>query len=206
MEEERDRALTLGDVLGDDWLGVARRALQAIPIEEFSLCDGSVMPSDDAALMSQLDEVRQGIEAALQLGAGNEDLRSLPAIQLDPGLGMARDLLATLVSGIAGITDGTSNTLLHAAAGRQIATGGFDGLCELTEDLTSDPRTRAMLCKSLAGAERAVISGNNGKLGKALDKYRARLARAGAAIEPDAADFLMAMSYFLSLDVDPGQL
>ena len=42
-------------------------------------------PSDDASLNAALDQIRQSVGSALQLGMGSEETLELPAVQLEPG-------------------------------------------------------------------------------------------------------------------------
>jgi prepilin-type N-terminal cleavage/methylation domain-containing protein len=189
MEEEGDLTLSLDEVAMLDPLAIAQRLLPAAPSDVAAMfaCDGSVTPSDDQGLGGMLAEIFQNLGAALQLGAGGETL--LPAVQYDVGMGAAGDVLSSFFDVFAEFgLDG----------GRQVTAGGFGGLCELTQELASEPRRAASLCRRLAFAERAAEAGKGEASAKALQKYRAKVAKeAGRSFETADADLLWALSFFL---------
>jgi prepilin-type N-terminal cleavage/methylation domain-containing protein len=183
MDLEGDRELTLQELLGRDWLSAARAAIAGLPpdvVDRFA-CDGSVAPSNDASLRTSFAQVREELVSALQLGAGSE--LELPAVQLDPGAGAAQDvfpaLFDVLLAGDAlALRGGVSD---EADQGRRIATGDFDGLCDLALELASEPRSATSLCRTLAKAERLEAAGQDER----------------GAFEADEADLLRALSFFL---------
>ena len=189
MEQEGDRTLPVDQFAMIDPLRIARSTQLGAPIEIGAIfaCDGSVTPADDASLASMLTEVYQNISGALQLGAGNESL--LPAVQFEVDTGVANDVLFSLSDAFAAF---------DLAGGREVTTGGFDGLCDLTQTLSSEPRTAASLCRRLALAERSAAAGNDGAIAKALEKYRRKVEKeAGKSFETSEASLLRAMSFFL---------
>jgi prepilin-type N-terminal cleavage/methylation domain-containing protein len=199
-EQQGDGQLTLQELLESDWVAAAGASLRAFPPDLAArfACDGSVTPSDDASLTAALGQIHDELAAALQLGAGGE--LELPAVQLDPGTGGARDLLPSffdvfLAGDALSFRGGVSDA---SDLGRRIATGGFDGLCEAGLELASDPRAGAALCRSLAKAEGYEAAGKEEKVARTLGKFRNRLERErGAAFGDGEAGLLRVLSFFL---------
>jgi prepilin-type N-terminal cleavage/methylation domain-containing protein len=186
MEEEGDLTIPMDQLSMIDPLAIAQRMLPDALAAPFA-CDGSVSPADDQGLGAMLTQVSQDLEAALQLGAGNEML--LPAVQYGFEMGVASDVLSSFFDGFAEFSQG---------GGRQVTTGGFGGLCDLTKSLASEPRTAASLCRRLAFAERSAAAGKDEASAKALRKYRNKVAKeAGKSFEMLDADLLRALSFFL---------
>src|SRR5262249_51796192 len=130
-EQQGDGRLTLQELLESNWMDAARASLSAFPADVAARfeCDGSVTPSDDASLSASLSQVHDELIAALQLGAGGE--LDLPAVQFDRGQGTARDIVPSFFDlFLAGDALSFRAGGSEAAAGRRIATGGFDGLCD----------------------------------------------------------------------------
>jgi prepilin-type N-terminal cleavage/methylation domain-containing protein len=193
-----DGVLTLPEILTGAWLDPARAALGAFPSDVSGrLCDGSVTPAEDASLVGVLGQVCQEIGAALQLGAGNEMPSELPAVQLDPGAGAAKDVFPAFFDVF--LEDPTVRDPLGASdAGRRIATGGFEGLCGLSLQLSMEPRVGSGLCRTLAKANKLVIAGKEDKAGKPLEKFRSRVEKEkGRAFAEDDADLLQVLSILL---------
>ena len=199
-EAQGDGQLTLDELVASDWTAAARAALAALPPDVAGrfACDGSVTPSDDHNLEDSLAQVRDGLAAALQLGAGGE--LALPAVQRDPDAGGARDLTPSdfdvfLAGDALGAGVDPSDP---SDQGRKIATGGFDGLCSAAIGLADEPRAAAALCKTLAKAKKSEAAGKDAKVAGALDKLRSRLGKErGRGFDDDAADLLLALSFFL---------
>jgi prepilin-type N-terminal cleavage/methylation domain-containing protein len=199
-EQQGDGELTLDDLLGGDWMAAARESLDRFPPDVAARfdCDGSVTPSDEVTVTAALGQIHDELAAALQLGAGGE--LELPAVQLDPGTGTARDLAPSLFDVIlAGDALSFRGAVSEpSAVGRRIATGDFDGLCDRGLELASEPRPALALCKILAKAEKYDAAGKHEKAAKALDKFRSRLEKEkGGAFEDGEADLLRALSFFL---------
>ena len=207
MEEEGDRELTLQDILGGDWLGVARAAVGSLPGDLSALfaCDGSVTPSDDASLEAALGQIRQDIGGALQLGMGSEQDNELPAVQLEPGrpnfpTGSSKDVVPSFFDIFLGgdALSPTGGPFGPSDYGRRITTGGFEGLCGLSLQASSDLRTGISLCRGLEKAEKLAAAGKDDKVEKTLDKFRGRLEKEkGGALDADEADLLRGLSFFL---------
>jgi prepilin-type N-terminal cleavage/methylation domain-containing protein len=199
-DEEGDREITLQDLLAGNWLEAARGSLAALPADlaDRFACDGSVTPSDDGSLTTSLGQIRDELTAALQLGAGGE--LELPAVQLDPGTGTAKDLQPSFFDVF---LDGDALSIRGGAAdpaalGGRIATGGFDGLCEIGSEMASEPRSGAALCRLLARAEGYAAAGKDDKVARTLDKWRKRVEKQkGRAFEDGEADLLRMLSFFL---------
>ena len=199
-EPQGDGQLTLDELVASDWTAAARAALAALPPDVAGrfACDGSVTPSDDVSLADALAQVRDGLAAALQLGAGGE--LALPAVQRDPDAGGARDLLPSdfdvfLAGDVLGAGVDPADP---SDQGRKIATGGFDGLCSAAIAMADEPRAAAVLCKTLAKAEKSEAAGKDAKVAGALDKLRSRLGKErGRGFDDDEADLLLALSFFL---------
>jgi prepilin-type N-terminal cleavage/methylation domain-containing protein len=190
---------TVDEIVGVDFLGLAQSLMGADPTlgGRFS-CSGTPNPMDDASLRSALGQVRTGIESALQIGAGNEDVLLLPELQRDPDTGFPGDLFPTFTDLFLAPLWPAGPPQEGTALGRCVATGGFDGLCDLTQVLSSEPRVAQSMCKSLEGAEKAALAGKEPKVSKALAKYRGKLGREeGRAFDPTEAGFLRRFSYFL---------
>ena len=178
-EAQGDGQLTLDELVASDWTAAARAALAALPPDVAGrfACDGSVTPSDDHSLEDSLAQVRDGLAAALQLGAGGE--LALPAVQRDPDAGGARDLTPSDFDVfLAGDALGTGvDPSDPSDQGRKIATGGFDGLCSAAIGLADEPRAATALCKTLAKAKKSEAAGKDAKVAGALDKLRSRLGK-----------------------------
>jgi type II secretory pathway pseudopilin PulG len=198
-ETQGDGQLTLQELLESDWMAAARASLGAFPADVAGrfACDGSVTPSDDASLTASLGQMRDELMAALQLGAGGE--LELPAVQLDPGAGGVRDLLPSFFDlFLADPLSVRGSVPDPADAGRRIATGGFDGLCQAGIGMASEPRAASSLCRALAKAEAYETAGKHEKVSKTLAKLRARLEKQrGAAFDDGEVDLLRALSFFL---------
>jgi prepilin-type N-terminal cleavage/methylation domain-containing protein len=200
-QQAGDGELTLSELLSADWTEIARAALLALPPDvaaQFA-CDGSVTPADDASLRESLGQVRDELVAALQLGAGNE--LELPAVQLDPGAGGAKDLSPSdfdvFLAGDA-LTVGVDPSD-PSDVGKRIATGGWDGLCGAAIAMADDPRAAAAVCKSLAKGERNDAAGKDEKVARGLAKLRGRLGKeAGRGFTEEEAALLRALSFFLA--------
>jgi prepilin-type N-terminal cleavage/methylation domain-containing protein len=197
-----DGVIALPEILTGTWLDGARAALGALPGDASGrfLCDGSVTPADDASLVGVLGQVCQEIGMALQLGAGNEMSSELPAVQLDPGAGTAKDVFPSFFDVL--LTDeplGFRGAFFDASgAGRRIATGGFEGLCGLSLQLSMEPRVGSGLCRTLAKAEKLAAAGKDDKVGKPLAKFRSRVEKEkGRAFAEDDADLLQVLSILL---------
>lgn len=199
LDREGDGELTLADLLGADALDAARDALAALPAEAAGRfdCAGSLTPPDDASLRSVLGEIRDGLVAALQLGAGGE--LELPAVRLEPFGGEAKDLTpAFLEVALAGGALDAGAAAAPAELGRRIAAGDFDGLCRRAMDLASQPRPALSLCRILAKAEKRDAAGKPEKAARSLAKFRKRLDKeTGRAFADDDAQLLRALSFFL---------
>lgn len=184
-------AIMLPDLARLDPLGMAGNLAGSFFDSQTSmLCDGSVMPAEDASLRQTLAQVSADILDALHLGAGNEQLSMLPAIQFSPEQGVSGDLLYELtdflVSGL------TMNP------GPEVAIGGSSGLCELVQSSSSDPRHANTLCRALASIGKAMDEGNAAKRDRLLVRFRAKLGKeAGHSISPSDAMMLSEMSFFL---------
>jgi len=197
-EQQGDGQLTLPELLESDWMAAASASLQAFPSDVAGrfACDGSVTPSDDASLTASLGQIHDELAAALQLGAGGE--LELPAVQLDPSAGGARDLLPSFFDVFLGDALSFRGAPDASDAGRLIATGGFDGLCEAGMELSSDARAASGLCRVLAKAEAYEAAGKDEKVARSLDKLRARLEKQrGGAFDDGEVDLLRALSFFL---------
>jgi prepilin-type N-terminal cleavage/methylation domain-containing protein len=200
LDREGDGELTLQDLVEGDWVEAARASLAALPqdVADRFACDGSVTPSDDASLVASLGQVRDDLAGALQLGMGGE--LELPAVQLEPGAGGAKDLLPAffdvLLTGDALALGGAEPDA--ADQGRRIAAGDFDGLCAAATALSADPRAAASLCRLLQKTESYEASGKTDKVARALGKVRGRLERErGGAFTDADADLLRMLSFFL---------
>jgi prepilin-type N-terminal cleavage/methylation domain-containing protein len=188
---------TIDEIVGVDFLELGRSLMADDPTIGFA-CSGATNPSDDASLMSALAGVRSGIENALQIGAGNEDVLMLPELQRDPDTGFPGDLFPTFTDLFLAPLWPASAPQEGVALGRCVATGGFAGLCDLTQTLSSEPRVAQSMCKSLDAAERAAEAGKDPKVAKSLGKFRGKLGKEeGRAFDPTEAGFLRRFSYFL---------
>ncbi len=196
---------TLDEIVDVDFLQVARDVMAANPTFASPLaCSGSVNPSDDVSLGTALGQVSLGLQSALQLGAGNEDVLGLPELQPDPDTGFPGDFFPGFADAFLSPLWPAGPPLSGQTLGRCVATGGFDGLCDLSQVLSSEPRVGQSLCKSLASAEKAEAAGKDEKIGKALDKYRNKLDKAeGGALDPLETGFLRRFSYFLQPPAAP---
>jgi len=153
-------------------------------------CDGSVAIANDATLQQTLTQVSADILAALQFGAGGEQMALLPAVQFSPEGGHSRDLLFdladVLVSG------------LGSPSGAELAVGGAQGLCELVQSSSSDPRRAKSLCKVLGNVDKAIAGGKTAKRNRLLAAFRAKLDKeVGKSISASDAVTLSSSSFFL---------
>jgi prepilin-type N-terminal cleavage/methylation domain-containing protein len=192
--------ILLGEVFdpgATDVLGVARALIPRLPAATLGwlTCPGTPSNPDDATLRQYIGFSLTSVENAFEFGAGNETF--LPNIQLVPGQGVAGDLVAPLASKL---FDGRPS-------GRNIAIGGFDGLCDLTTVLVrpGDERISRALCKTLESAERASKQDKDEKVLRGLERYRKKLGQAEqrGALEVQEGAFLFTTSYFLN---PPGTL
>jgi prepilin-type N-terminal cleavage/methylation domain-containing protein len=190
---------SLDEILSQDFLSLGRDLAASNPNLFGPLtCSGAVNPSDDASLSSALGGVMTGLGNALQLGAGNENILQAPELQPDPDTGFSGDLYPTFFDVFLSPLWPAGPPLSGPPLGRCIATGGFDGLCDLSQVLSSEPKAGQSLCKSLGSAEKAELAGKEEKIGKAMDKYRNKLDKAeGRTLEPAEAGLLRRFSYLL---------
>ncbi len=186
--------ILIGEVLGGgtDVLGAARALVPALPAakRDYFACPSSPTNTDDATLRQDIALSLQSVQAAFQFGAGNETF--FPNVQLVPGQGVAGDLLAPLAEPLFG----------REPTGGDIATGGYDGLCDLTTVLVvpGDERVARSLCNTLGGAEKAAERDKSEKVFRGMERYRKKLAHAEqqGAFGSLEGSFLFASSFFLN--------
>jgi prepilin-type N-terminal cleavage/methylation domain-containing protein len=171
-------------------LAMARTVGSFFDAQSIAACDGSVTNADDATLQQTLTQVKADILAALQFGAGNEQMALLPAVQFSPEGGHSRDLLFDLADAL---VNG-----LGSPSGAELAVGGSQGLCELVQSSSSDPRRAESLCKVLTNVDKAIAGGKTAKRDKMLASFRAKLGKeVGKSISASDAATLSSSSFFL---------
>jgi len=155
-----------------------------------SACDGSVAPSDDATLQQTLGQMMTDLENDLQFGAGGEDMTLLPAVQIPPDQGHARDVLFDLAAVLA--------TGSGAPSGPELAVGGATGLCDMIQASSASSRQAVALCKVLANADKATGAGKTSQQDKLLTSFRTKLERdVGKGLTADDATMFGNLSYLL---------
>ncbi len=171
-------------------LAMARSVGSLFDTQATAACDGSVTNASDATLQQTLTQVKTDILAALQFGAGSEQMALLPAVQFSPEGGHSGDLLYdladVLVSGIG------------APRGSELTVGGSAGLCEFVQSSSSDPRNAKSLCKALTNVDKAIAGGKTAKRDRLLATFRTKLSKqVGKSISPSDAATLSSLSFFL---------
>jgi prepilin-type N-terminal cleavage/methylation domain-containing protein len=161
--------------------------------QTIAACDGSVSVTDDAPLQQMLSQVTSDILAALQFGAGDEDVSLLPAVQFDPRAGKTSDVLFDLADVlVSGFT---------APTGRDLAVGGPAGLCEMVQASSTNPKKSKALCKVLTNVDKAVLADKTEKRDKLLATFRTKLGKeTGVSIDPSDAATISNLSFFLLED------
>ncbi len=153
-------------------------------------CDGSVIPASDAALQKTAQDALGELMAALQFGAGGEDVALLPAVRFSPDQGLARDLLFELADGLVSPSG--------SPGGTTVGIGGPAGLCELVRSSASVARRANALCKQLTNVGKAVAAGKLEKRDKLLAGFRTKLDKeVGKSLTPDDAELFGHLSYLL---------
>ncbi len=153
-------------------------------------CDGSVIPATDATLQKAAQDVIGELMAALQFGAGGEDVALLPAVRFSPDQGLAGDLLFDLAEGLVSPTGPPS--------GAALGIGGPSGLCELVRSSASIARRANALCKVLTNVDKATTAGKLEKRTKLVTSFRTKLGKeVGKSLSSDDAAMLDHLSYLL---------
>lgn len=148
------------------------------------------MPATDATLQKSVQDVTSELLAALQFGAGGENVALLPAVRFSPDQGLARDLLFDLAEGLVSPTGPPS--------GATIGVGGPAGLCELVRSSASVARRANALCKTLTNVAKASDAGKTEKRDKLLVGFRTKLDKeVGKSLTADDAALLGNLSYLL---------
>ncbi len=174
-----------------DPLAMARTVTGSLfDAQSSAACDGSVAIANDATLQQTLTQVSTNILAALQFGAGGEQMALLPAVQFSPEGGHSGDLLFNLADVL---VNGVGSP-----SGAELAVGGSQGLCELVQSSSSDPRRAKSLCKVLANVDKAIAGGNTIKRDKLVASFGAKLGKqVGKSISASDAATLSSLSFFL---------